>query len=215
MFPNLYSSEYQPDRDGPDNQAITPLGTAKELEFPSCDMTSRGLRVYPPGMNILASFIGGIGERVIAVIFAVAAAQFPIYYAAYSNTVAGVQLEAEARYLELRHEAALLQMEVAQFIRRHEDNADEVFRASGRIHRNTLQRYERFTAMNAVLRDAPAWRRPLVLAQNYDPALHAATRFEPGLPLTAEAAVYALCGVLLAWLLTGLGGAALRRAPAR
>lgn len=166
-------------------------------------------------MNLLAGFIGGIGERVMAVIFAIAAAQFPIYYAAYGNTVAGVQLEAEARYLELQQEAALLQLDIEQFVRRHEDNADEVFQASGRIHRNTLQRYERFTAMNAALRDASAWRRPLVLAQNYDPALHAATRFTPGLPLTLEAAVYALCGILLAWLLTGLGGAALRRAPAR
>lgn len=166
-------------------------------------------------MKFLASFIGGIGERVMAVVFAITAAQFPIYYAAYSNTVAGVQLEAEARYLELQHEAALLQLDIEQFVRRHEDNADEVFQASGRIHRNTLRRYERFTAMNTALRDAPAWRRPLVLAQNYDPALQAATRFTPGLPLTVEAAVYALCGILLAWLLTGLGGAALRRAPAR
>lgn len=166
-------------------------------------------------MHLFGRFLGGIGERVVAVVFAIAAAQFPIFYAAYSNTISGVQLEAEARYVELRHQAELLQLDVEQFIRRHEDNADEVFQASGRIHRSTLQRYARFTAMNTALRDAPAWRRPLVLVQNYDPELRSATRFEPGLPLTPEAAVYALGGLLLAWLLTGLGGAALRRVPAR
>lgn len=165
-------------------------------------------------MNLLARFFGGISERVIAVLFAVAAAQFPIYYVAYGNTLAGVQLEAEARYRELEREAALLHLGVEAFIDRHESNPDEVFRASGRIHRTTVEHYLRYTAMDAALRGAPVWQRPLVLAQNFDPQLHAAMQFQPGVPLTLEAGVYALIGVLLAWLLTGLTGVALRRAPA-
>jgi hypothetical protein len=165
-------------------------------------------------MNSLARVLGGLSERVVAVLFAVAAAQFPIYYAAYCNTLAGAKLEAEARYQELEHEAAQLKLGVETFIQRHETNSDEVFRASGRIHRTTLEHYRRYTAMDAALRSAPIWQRPLALARNFDPQLHAATLFEPGLPLTLEGGVYALAGLLLAWLLTGVTALALRPAPA-
>lgn len=165
-------------------------------------------------MNFLARFLGGISERIAAVVLAVAAAQFPVYYLAYGNTLAGAQMEAAARYEELRAEAQTLHLGLEDFIRRHEENADAVFKASGRIHRNTVERYQRYTAMQEALRGAPAWERPLALARNFDPALHKATRFEPGLPLTLEAAAYALAGLLLAWMLTALVGLALRpRAP--
>ena len=52
-------------------------------------------------MNLLARFFGGISERIAAVVLAVAAAQFPVYFLAYGNTLAGAQMEAEARYREL------------------------------------------------------------------------------------------------------------------
>ncbi|PPE73570.1 hypothetical protein C3942_12260 [Solimonas fluminis] len=166
-------------------------------------------------MNLLARFLGGVSERIAAVVLAVAAAQFPVYFLAYGNTLAGAQMEAEARYRELLAEAATLHLGVEDFVRRHEENADAVFQASGRIHRSTLERYRRYSAMQEALRSAPAWERPLVLARNFDPAIHAAARFEPGLPLTLEAGAYALAGLLLAWLLTSLVGLAFRGGGAR
>lgn len=165
-------------------------------------------------MEALAHFFEGICERVVAVVLAVTAAQFPLFYNAYGNTVAGVQLEAESRYHELQREAKSLRLGVEEFVGRHERNGDAVFQASGRIHRTTLEHYHRYTAMNTALREAPAWRRAWVLAQNFDPQLYAATRFQPGLPLTAEAAAYALAGVLLAWMLTTSTGYAFRRVAA-
>lgn len=162
-------------------------------------------------MNVLTNLVGGLSERIIAVVFAVAAAQFPLYYAAYSNTLAGAKLEAQSRLMELETEAAKLQLNVEAFIQRHETNPDAAFRASGRMHRTTLDHYRRYTAMDAALRTPMLWQHPLALARNFDPALHAATRFEPGLPLTAEGGVYALGGLLLAWLLTGLTGLVLGR----
>lgn len=161
-------------------------------------------------MNLLARFLGGLSESLVALLLALTAAQFPIYYTAYGNTVAGARLEAEARYLELEREAAQLQLRVDAFIQRHEDNADPAFQASGRIHRTTLEHYRRYSAMASVLDTAPRWRRPLVLLQNFDPQLHAVTRFEPGLPLTVEGGAYALAGLLLGWLLTAIAGAAMR-----
>ena len=164
-------------------------------------------------MGLIAGLLGGLTSRVLAVLFAVAAAQFPIYFTAYSNTLAGAKLEAEARYNELVREASALQLSVEDFIRRHETNSDAVFRASGRIHRSTLQRYQRYTAMQTALSGAPVWKRSVVLAQNFDRELHAATQFQPGVPLSAEGAGYALLGILLAWLFTGLLGLILAPAP--
>ncbi len=166
-------------------------------------------------MGLISGLLGGLTSRVLAVLFAVAAAQFPIYFTAYSNTLAGAKLEAEARYNELVHAASKLQFSVEEFIHRHEINSDEVFRASGRIHRTTLQRYQRYTAMQNALSGAPVWKRSMALAQNFDPELHAAMQFQPGVPLNAEGAAYALAGVLLAWLFTGLLGLTLRPAPGR
>ena len=152
----------------------------------------------------MTRFVGGLSERAIAVVLAVGAAQFPLYYSAYCNTLAGAKLEAETRYHELEREAAAVQLSVEPFIQRHENNSDAVFKASGRIHRTTLEHFQRYTAMDTALRSAPVWQRTVALAQNFDPELHGALRFEPGLPLTLEGGAYALAGLLLAWMLTGL-----------
>lgn len=155
-------------------------------------------------MNLITGFIGGLSERIVAVLVALAVAQFPLYYVAYANTLSGAQLEAEARYHELEREAALLRLNVEEFIQHHETNADSVFQASGRIHRTTLEHYQRYTAMSAALRAALPWQKPMTLARNFDRQLYDATHFEPGVPLSVEGAIYALAGLLLAWLLAAL-----------
>lgn len=162
-------------------------------------------------MALLARLAGGFCERLVVIVFAISAAQFPLYYLAYANTLAGARVEAEARYRQLEQEASLLQLSIESFIQRHETNSDEAFRASGRIHRTTQEHYQRYSAQDSALRAAPVWQKPWVLAKNFDPALHAATRFEPGLPLTLEGGAYALAGLILAWTLTALAGLIFRR----
>lgn len=166
-------------------------------------------------MGLISGLVGGLASRIMAVLFAVAAAQFPIYFTAYSNTLAGATLEAQARYNELVHEASRLQLNVEEFIVRHETNNDEVFRASGRIHRSTLQRYQRYSGMQTALNETPVWKRSVTLAQNFDHELHAATQFQPGVPLNAEGAAYALLGVIAAWLISALLGLLFMPTPAR
>ena len=166
-------------------------------------------------MGWLARFFGGLVERILAVVLALSLAQFPLYYSAYSNTVAGARLEAESRYRELEREAAQLQLTAEAFIVHHETNADPAFQASGRMHRTTLEHFRRYSAMEQALLTAPPWGKPLVLARNFDRSLQAATQFTPGLPLNFEGAVYALAGLLLAWLFTAVARLTLPRAPVR
>lgn len=153
-------------------------------------------------MPFLARFL----DRVLAVVLAIAAAQAPVYLDQYTHVLAGVRLEAATRYEELVREAGALQLGVETFVQRHEQNADPVFQASGRIHRTTLERYRRFETSYRALTEASAWRRAVVLARQFDPDIHAAVRFAPGLPLSTEGLAYAVAGVLLAGLISGTLG---------
>src|SRR2546430_2717808 len=54
------------------------------------------------------------------------------------------------------------------------------------------------TRAAATRRSAQPWEKPLVATQLWDRDLIAATRFEPGLPLTTEGLIYGLAGLILA-----------------
>ena len=167
-------------------------------------------------MNFLARLFGGLTGRILAVVLAVSAAQFPVYYAQYLQTLTGARQEASLRYEELMREAKVLDLGAEDFIVRHEENSDPVFQASGRIHRTTLARFNRLDAAWQALSNATVFEKPLALLKHFDHQLSDAVRFAPGLPLTLEASAYALGGIVLAWLISTLFGALLlpsQRAP--
>ncbi len=150
---------------------------------------------------MLARAFGHLIDRVFIVLVALAAAQFPMFYAQYANTVAGAEAEAHARYEELQRSAAQVQLTVDQFIEHHRGSSDAAFQASGEIHRSTVTRFRRLEAALGRLRSAQPWEKPVVLAQVWDRDLFAATRLQPGLPLTTEGLLYGLAGLILAALL--------------
>ena len=164
-------------------------------------------------MSVLARFFGGLSGRVLAVVLAVSAAQFPVYYAQYLQTLTGARQEASLRYQELMREAGVLNLGAEDFIVRHEENSDPVFQASGRIHRTTLARFTKLDAAWQALSAATVFEKPMALLKHFDRQLAEAVRFTPGVPLTLEAAAYALGGIVLAWLISILLGALLLPRP--
>lgn len=155
-------------------------------------------------MHGLTQLIAGLLDRMLAVVLAITVAQAPLYYAQYTQVLAGVRLEAEARYLELQKEAQQLHMSVEAFVTRHEASRDPAFQASGRIHRNTLNRYRQFDAAWRDLSSASPAQKPERLWRHYDRRIHEAVQFQPGLPLNTEGLVWGGIGLLLAWLLAAL-----------
>ena len=147
---------------------------------------------------MLLRAFGHLIDRVMVVALALGAAQFPMFYAQYADTLAGAQAEAQMRYNELESSAAELQLSVDQFIERHRSSPDPVFRASGDIHRSTVTRYRKLDTALHQIRDAEPWEKPVVLGQVYDPQILAAMEFEPGLPLTIEGLAYGFAGLLIA-----------------
>ncbi|MES2682176.1 MAG: DUF2937 family protein [Pseudomonadota bacterium] len=160
-------------------------------------------------MSFLARLFGGLLGRILAVVLAVSAAQFPVYYAQYLQTLGGARQEASLRYEELRREAGVLNLGAEDFIIRHEENSDPVFQASGRIHRTTLARFNKLDSAWLALSNATVFEKPLALFRHFDRQLAEAVRFTPGLTLTLEAGAYALGGIVLAWLISALFGAVL------
>lgn len=155
---------------------------------------------------MLLRAFGHLLDRILVVLLALGAAQFPMYYAQYVDTLAGAQSEAQVRYRELERAAADVQLSVDQFIERHAGNPDAAIRESAQIHRNTVTRFRRFDRALTRLRDAPAWQKPLALTEVYDRQIAQATKFTPGLPLTMEGLIYGFVGLLVA----ALSGALVR-----
>lgn len=166
-------------------------------------------------MTMLARLFSGLSSRILAVVIAVSFAQFPVYYAQYLQTLAGARQEASLRYQELLREAGTLNLGAEDFIIRHEENSDPVFQASGRIHRSTLARFIKLDAAWQTLSAAPLLEKPMSLLRHFDRSIASAVRFTPGLPLTLEAACYALAGIVLAWLISLAFGALLLPTPRR
>lgn len=160
-------------------------------------------------MTFLARMFGGLLGRILAVVLAVTAAQLPVYYDQYLQTLAGAKQEAAIRYDELVREAGALQLGAEDFIVRHEENSDPVFQASGRLHRTTLDRFRKLDAAWQALSTATVFEKPLRLWRHYDAKLAEAVDFKPGLPLTLEAGGYALAGIAVAWMISALFGALL------
>jgi hypothetical protein len=159
--------------------------------------------------------VGHLIDRVFIVAFAIASAQFPIFYGQYANTLAGATAEAQARYSELERAANRVHLTIDGFIERHNSSPDPAIQESGEIHRNTVTRYKKLQAALDDVRSAPFWRKPVVVAQRWDPEIFQATAFEPGLPMTSEGLIYGFAGLLLAALLGTGTRTVYRRASGR
>src|SRR5690349_4358952 len=105
--------------------------------------------------------VGHLFDRVFIVAAAIAAAQFPVFYAQYANTLAGATAEAHARYTELERSAASVQLSVDGFIEHHMSSSDPAIHASGEIHRHTVTRYKQLETALDDVRNAEIWRKPM------------------------------------------------------
>ena len=159
--------------------------------------------------------VGHLIDRVFIVAVAIAAAQFPLFYADYANTLAGATAEAKTRYDELERAADRQHLSVDAFIEHHLSNPDAAIRESGDIHRTTVTRYKNLQAALDDVRGAEIWRKPVVIAQRWDPAIARATTFEPGLPMTSEGLIFGFAGLLIAALLGAGTRGVYRRASGR
>ncbi|MSO71605.1 MAG: DUF2937 family protein [Alphaproteobacteria bacterium] len=165
----------------------------------------------------MARVISRIANGVVAVLGAAAGAQFPAFYAQYLQRLSGRLDQARIEAGRLAHIAEAAGLRVADYIERLLANADLALRAAGGLHKETLNDSNTLGQAQIDLAGALGFARPLAFARHFDLDLALATLhdFQPAMPLTLEAAAFALAGLLLAGmfgrLAFGAGGNRRRR----
>lgn len=137
---------------------------------------------------ILAAALGGL-----------LTSQFPAFFDQYVQSLGGRLDQARihaARIVEVARDQSL---DVETYIRRFADNADPVVRSQAEVMASTLADESRLSTAYAVLTQAPAGLRPIVLLRHLDLDVAAATadRFTPAAPLGPEGLLYLGIGALL------------------
>jgi hypothetical protein len=144
-------------------------------------------------------FLDSIADRVCAVLGAVALAQFPQYLVLYIQRLGGHADEAARnieKYKDIAKELSQSLYQYSQHLLASKDQA--VFKTGQKIAQD-LQRYDSLAGALKELQAAPAYRKFFVFIKNIDLDIARGTweNYTFGLPLTWEAAGYAVAGIIL------------------
>jgi hypothetical protein len=148
-------------------------------------------------------FLGGLLDRIIAVFGAVGLAQFPQFFSQYIQRLGGHL--AEAQFILVRYEmtAEYFGMTLEEYIATHLNSGHEVFVSSGQLITELMERITFLEESLTALKEASIYTRWWVFARkfNYSIAQETWLDFTPGIPTTLEGVIYAICGLLLSWVL--------------
>ncbi|HOD16970.1 MAG TPA: DUF2937 family protein [Spirochaetota bacterium] len=148
-------------------------------------------------------FLDSIADRICAVLGALALAQFPQYLVLYIQRLGGHVDEAARnmdKYREIAKELGKTMYQYSQHMLASKDPA--VFKTGQKIALD-LERYDSLAAALKELQEAPAFQKFFVFIKTIDLDIARATwdNFTFGLPLTWEAAGYAVAGIIIGMLL--------------
>ncbi len=141
-----------------------------------------------------------------AVLGAAAGAQFPAFYQNYLQRLGGRLDQARIEAGRLADAAQAAGLSLADYVERFLANADPAIRTTGGLHAATLADHAALGRTQAELAAAIGPERLLAFLRSFDLDLARATLgdFQPSVPLTLEAAVYALAGAALLTMILGV-----------
>lgn len=144
--------------------------------------------------------LGSVTDRVICIIMVLLLSQVPTYVSQYEDVLAGAHEEARTHYRNLEANAARFGKEVMPFLEGIRDRNDPEASELAKTDIEAVQRYQKYDAAVNALNEASVASRPFVLASHFQENLHrrAMAKFEPNVPLTGEALVYAAIGLFVA-----------------
>ena len=148
-------------------------------------------------------FLDSMADRICAVLGALAFAQFPQYLVLYLQRLGGHVDEAARnvdKYKDIAKELGQTMYQYSQHLLASKDPA--VFKTGQKIALD-LERYDALSAALNQLQAAPAYQKFFVFLKTIDPGIARATweNYTFGLPLTWEAAGYAVAGIIVGMLL--------------
>ena len=146
-------------------------------------------------------FLGGIIDRLCAVIGAVTLSQFPQFFGQYMQRLGGHLDEAKRTFELYENTAADLNLTLEAYIQEHLDSASNVFVSAGQVIQALVERYRELQMSYMALQDTTIYNRWFVFLREADWAIVANTwhNFVPGVPTTFEGLTYAMVGLLIGW----------------
>jgi hypothetical protein len=152
-------------------------------------------------VRYIGSFFDSVAERLVVFFAALFLSQAPQYINLYLNVLSGAKAAHEKSVASLIEKAKELDMSVQQFIDDLLKAESQVSKNSAQVHQKQLADFENTKRAFEALKNATAFRRPFVFIQYVDWSLAKNVQFQPALPLTFEAFVYVVVGVILGMIL--------------
>lgn len=158
-------------------------------------------------------FFANTIERILCLISGLVCAQIPQFIQHYMQQLSGRVDELRIQVDSMRNAAAMSGKTLEQFIQKFVKSTDPDFLHQGEVMSQAYNRYESLSAAYAKLQASHGLEQPFVFFYNIDGNLVKSTlaNFSPGLPLTLDAGLYALAGIVVCYLIfAGLGRVMIR-----
>lgn len=148
----------------------------------------------------IGGFFGSLAERIVVFFAALFLSQAPQYMNLYLNVLSGSLATYQKEVKIIEDEAASLEMTVKAFIDDLAKSPGKVAQKSAEIHKGQIDRFEKTKKAFAALEKATVFSRPFVFLKHVDWSLAKSVKFQPAFPLTLEAFVYVIIGIILGML---------------
>ncbi len=149
------------------------------------------------------SFIVGTCDRIVTFACGMLFAQIPQFIQHYVQYLAGRVDEAHAQVEKMRDAAALSHKSLEAFIQKFKASPDPDFSQQGIVMEQIVSRYHELANALAHITGSEGWIQPLALFRYFDWEIVKNTipHLTPGVPITLEAGLHALCGLFVGHLL--------------
>lgn len=149
----------------------------------------------------MLNWVGGLFDRICAVIGAVICAQAPLFMQQYAQQLIGREAELRRQVDAMRQAAGVSGKTLEQLIAKFGANPDSDIVLQGQLMQNLVDRWHSFTDALLAMQNSSVFERPFVFLANLNIDTFKSTlqNFAIGIPLTPEGGVYAVIGIVIGY----------------
>lgn len=158
-------------------------------------------------------WIGGLIDRIFAVIGALTFSQFPLFLQQYQQHLYGHVAELQMQVQAMKNAASATGKSLQQYVVKFLNSGDQDFQHQGELINSMIQRYQKLQEGYQALHEAPLYSKPIMFLKYFDWEIAQSTwkSFEVGFSFNIEGIIYAfagiVCGLFCYWLIRkGLKG---------
>lgn len=154
----------------------------------------------------MLKWLGGLTDRVFAVVGAIIFAQAPLFMQQYTQQLIGREAELRLQVDAMRHAASLSGKTLEQLTQKFMANPDIDVVRQGEVMLSIVGRWHHLSDALTAMQESSLWGRPIAFIYHLNMDTFSSTfhNFKMGLPLNVEGGVYALLGIATGYLVFAL-----------